>query len=233
MQVIVVLIIILFFESFIEPGDKSLEYVLGWILGNIEFGSRNLFLASLVRFLIPQIGILFLWGNYLHENVVKNYELIFTRTRKSGKVLTKYVTELLMRVTGSVLFLEIGILIVYSMKGCTIDSMQNFLFELFIYCIYTVSLVLVVNMISLATKSIYGILIIFAVQLFQIEVMYHLLQNETVSKVYYLFPASAVMFTKNIQMGCNIKFGWILYLLGIMALCFLVGCRYTSYKEYY
>lgn len=182
---------------------------------------------------MPQFGILLLWGNYIHENVVKNYDLIFTRTRKSYKVLWKYVVRLVINVSVSVLFLETVLFLVYCLKGCNIDSMIGISLDMGLYCIYINCLVVVTNILSLAIKNIYGVMLTLAVQLLLIEETFHLLQAGSVSGIYYVFPTSPAMLMQNMELGNGIKFIWGIYLIGIMGFCFILGCRYTRHKEYY
>lgn len=232
-DVLIVLSFIILLEGFIEPGDRSLDYIMRWVFGYIGFNNRNVFFSSFIKFLLPQFGILLLWGNYLHENVVINYELIFTRTRKSYKVLRKYVVQLLINVSVSVLFLETALFVVYRLKGCNIGRFTGLCLDMLLYCIYMDCLIVVINIISLATKNIYGVILTLVVQSLLIEVTYHLLQGRSVSGIYYVLPTSPAMLMQNMELGNGIKLMWGICLIGIMGLCFMLGCRYTRHKEYY
>lgn len=224
---------IVLLESFFEPGDRSLDYMMRWIFGYIGFNNRNLYFASLMRFLLPQFGILLLWGNYMHENVVSNYELIFTRTRKSYKVLWKYAVHLFINVSVSVLFLESVLFLVYHLKGCKIDSISGIGLDMGLYAVYTDCLLLVINILSLAVKNIYSVMLALIVQLLGLEETYHILEDGTVSGIYYVLPTSPAMLMQNIKLGNGMKLIWGFYLIGIIGLCFMLGCRYTRHKEYY
>ena len=232
-EMIIVLAVIIFLESFISTEQRSLDYIMRWIFGYIGFNNRNLFFASLARFLLPQIGILLLWGNYIHENVVTNYELIFTRTRKSYKVLWKYIVKLLVKVTMTVLFLELVLCFVYLLKGCSIDRLAGLCLDLGLYCIYMDCLIMVVNVISLAVRNIFSVIITLVIQLLLIEETYHLLQGESIPSIYYILPTSPIMLINNMGLGHGIKLTWGIYLVGITVFCFIMGCQYTSRKEYY
>lgn len=232
-EMIIVLAVIIFLESFISTEERSLDYIMRWIFGYIGFNNRNLFFSSLARFLLPQIGLLLLWGNYIHENVVTNYELIFTRTRKSYKVLWKYIVQLIMKVTMTVLFLEIVLCCVYLFKGCNIDSLADICLDLGLYCVYMNFLIMAVNVISLAVQNIFSVIVTLVIQLLLIEETYHLLQGESIPSIYYILPTSPIMLINNMGLGHGIKLIWGIYLAGITIFCFIMGCQYTSRKEYY
>lgn len=232
-ETIIVLAVIIFLESFISTEKRTLDYIMRWIFGYVGFGSRSLFFSSLLRYLLPQIGILLLWGNYIHENVVMNYDLIFTRTRKSYKVLWKYMAQLLLKVTITVIFLETFLCLVYLLKGCAIDSLADICLDLGLYCIYIDCLITAVNVISLAVRNIFNVIAILIIQLLLIEVTYHLLQGEFIPRIYYILPTSPVMLINNMELGRGIKLMWAIYLIGITVFCFALGCQYTSRKEYY
>ena len=232
-EIIIVLAVIIFLESFISPEQRSLDYIMRWIFGYIGFGSRSLFFSSLARFLLPQIGLLLLWGNYIHENVVTNYELIFTRTRKSYKVLRKYIAQLFLKVTVTVLFLEAVLFLIYLLKGCGIDSLTDLCLDLGLYCVYMDCLIIAVNVISLAVRNIFSVIMTLVAQLFLIEGTYQLLQGESIPPIYYILPTSPVMLINNVGLGHSIKLTWGICLIGITVFWFILGCQYTSRKEYY
>ncbi len=232
-EIILVLAVVVFLESFISPEQRSLDYVMRWIFGYIGFESRHLFFSSIVRFLLPQIGLLLMWGNDIHENVVTNYELIFTRTRKSYTVLGKYIAKLFLKVTLTTLFLETVLCVIYLGKGCQIESFVHICLDLGLYCIYMDCMILAVNILSLAVKNIFCVILALAVQLLLFEGTYHLLQGETISKIYYVLPTSPIMLTRNVGLGYGMKVIWGIYLVGIIAILFVAGCQYTSRKEYY
>jgi hypothetical protein len=232
-EMIIVLAVIIFLESFISPEQRSLDYIMRWIFGYIGFDNRHLFFSSLSRFLLPQIALLLLWGNYIHENVVTNYELIFTRTRKSYKVLWKYIVQLMIKVTMTVLFLEIVLCFVYMIKGCRIDSLADICLDLGLYCVYMDCLIMTVNVISLAVRNIFSVIITLVIQLLLVEGTYHLLQGGAIPLMYYILPTSPIMLMNNMGLGHGIKLAWGIYLVGITVFWFIMGCQYTSQKEYY
>lgn len=232
-NIIIILAIIIFMESFITPEERSLDYIIRWIFGYIGFNSRNLFFSSLIRFLFPQIAILLLWGDYIHENIVTNYELIFTRTRKSHKVLWKYIAQLALKSTLTVAFLETVLCFIYLLKGCRIDSVFDICFDMGLYCIYMDFLIIAVNIISLALSSISSVIIVLVIQLLLLEKTYHILQGDVISKIYYILPTSPVMLVNNAGLGHGIKSIWAVYLVAIAVVLFIAGCQYTSHREYY
>ena len=216
-----------FLESFFDPEGQSLEFVLGWLVGNVGFYNRKIFLATVFRFLIPQVGIIALWGNYMHENVV------FTRTRKSGKILWKYTLQLIWNVTITVVTLEGILCLVYLCKGCKLQSVSTMCSTLGMYCIYINVCLVAINILSLAIQSIFSILVILIGQLVSLEVTYHILQIDKMPRLYYVLPTSPVMFMQKIN-GCgHLEFYWAIYLLGIIILLFFAGCIYTEHKEFY
>ena len=99
LKLMLVLMIVVFFEGFMDLKKPSLNLVVGWIFGYVNLSRHDLFVVSLLRLIIPQITILFLWGDFIHENLVKNYQLIFSRTRKTHSVLNKFFSQLLINVT--------------------------------------------------------------------------------------------------------------------------------------
>ena len=218
---------------FISPDQSSLDDVMRWIFGCIAFGNRSVFISSIIRFLLPQVGLLLLWGNYIHENVVVNYELIFTRTRKSYKVLGKYIVRLFFMVTGTVFSLEVILLGIYLLKGCLIDSWFDLMLDLGLYCVYMDGVIIAVNILSLAIRNIFSVILTLVFQLIMFEATYQLMQESFLSSIYYFMPTSPVMLVNNVGLGRGLKLIWGICLIGIAVLWFILGCQYTSRKEYY
>ena len=90
-----------------------------------------------------------------------------------------------------------------------------------------------VNVISLAVRNIFSVIIILAIQLLLIEETYHLFQCESIPKIYYILPTSPIMLIHNMGLGHGIKLTWGIYLAGITVFWIIMGCQYTSCKEYY
>lgn len=232
-QIVIVIVAIVFLESFIRTDTRIIDDIMRYIFGYISFYNRNIFLASIIKFILPQIGIFLLWGNYIRENVVVNYELIFTRTRKSSMVLWKYMVQLVMKVSITVIFMEVLLYVIYFLKGYYIESFSAICLDLGLYCIYMLCLLGVTNIISLGVPNIFSTVIVLIIEFIFLEITYHLLQNEDIPQVYFFLPTSSVMLVNNVGTGYVIKLLWAVYLIGIFGLCFIFGCWYTNRKEYY
>lgn len=232
-EFVIVLALIIFFESFYDVDDLSINEIMKQIFGGVIFLNHNYFLVTVIRFLLPQFGIILLWGNYFYSNIVTNYELIFTRTRKSYIVLSKYAVKLFIYVFTTTIFLEIVLIFVYLYKGGRIHSFSDICIDLILYCFYIVCITLIVNIISLAIKGVYSVSIVFAILLFLLECTFRLVGEEGVNKVYYLLPTSPALLMQNAEIKNEIKIILGIYLIGIMVISFFLGCIYTHHKEYY
>jgi len=107
-SMILVIVILVFFESFLERDKEELNSVVRFALGFVGFQNRGIFFSSIVKFLLPQLGFLLVWGNYFDENIRKNISIIFTRTQDSKKIVWKYTKELVM---GMFLLKHLGIML--------------------------------------------------------------------------------------------------------------------------
>lgn len=232
-QIVIVISTIVFLESFICTETKILDDVMRCIFGYIGFYNRNVYLASMIKFILPQIGIFLLWGNYIYENVVVNYELFFTRTRQCKKVLRKYMVQLVIKVSMTVALMEALLVIVYFLKGYRIENLSAICMDMVLYCIFMICLLVVANSISLGVPNIFSTVIVLIIEFIFLEVTYHLLQGDDIPQMYFWLPTSSVMLVNNAGTGFGIKILWAVYLIGISGLCFLGGCWYTNRKEYY
>ena len=227
-----VLGILILLESFIEFPELDLNAVVRYVLTYVDFCNHKKFLTSIIKFLIPQIGVLLIWGNYFHENIVKNNNIIFTRTRKMERIIWRYIKELFLGVTVMTGVFELGICLIYLLKGNCSDNVGSLLVDLWIYNMYMNCILIITNLLALFIKEIYSILIILSIQLISLEMIYTLINKEVLNKVYYLIPTSSVLLSKNAEMGNSCKIGSGLYLLLLIMVTILLGCAMARKKEY-
>ncbi len=234
LKLMLVLMIVVFFEGFMDLKKPSLNLVVGWIFGYVNLSRHDLFVVSLLRLIIPQIAILFLWGDFIHENLVKNYQLIFSRTRKTHSVLNKFFSQLLINVTITTILMEMLIVLLYMLKGYKVSNPVDLFLDLSIYCIYINGLLVFVNGLSLGVNCIYGVIIGLTLQIISFEVDYNILQGDMAvrPKIYYICPTSPIMFIENIGINLRSKIIWCLGLVGLTAIFYIVTCICTKRKEF-
>lgn len=224
---------IVFMESFLDVESKEIGEVVKIVFGYVNFNNSNVFLISIIKFLLPQIGIFIIWGNYFDENILKNETIIFIRTRKTRKIIWNYMLELIYGVCIMTILLELGVYIVYMLKGYQVGSMKELFVDLVLYALFEVFAVFLMNILSLIMKIMYGVIVVLFLQATWLESIYAIQDNTSLEKLYYIIPSSSVMLYKNQGVGDEYKIFWCVYLLCMIGLLFVCGCIVMKRKEFY
>jgi len=219
-------------ESFYQIADHNMNFVIGRVFGYVAFENYNLFLSSIIMFLLPQLGILLIWGNYFDENIVENSDIIFTRTRIAARIVWKYILELHIGVTIMTAALEISICTVYWLKGYQADDLYRLLADLLVYIAYMNLLAVIVNVLSLVIKIMSSILATLSLQLVALQCIYMMQNSPSLKEIYYALPTSAVLMYWNQSISCQVKSIWIAYICIIILLVEIMGCMAIKKKEF-
>lgn len=220
-MVIPIISIMVFFETFLEKDIEELNSVVRFVLGFVGFQNRGIFFSSIIKFLVPQLGFLLIWGNYFDENIRKNISIIFTRTQDSSKIVWKYTKELLWGVFLTVSLFEIGLCLVYYLKGYRSEDLCSLLIDLVLYAIYMIMVLIVTNVISFYCKSIYGVWVVLFFQVLFLECIYSILDKT--EQVCYSIPVSVILLVQNVNISNARKIRWSICMIVVMAVCILLS----------
>ncbi len=223
-----VIVILVFFESFIEQDTEELNNVVRFALGFVGFQNRGIFFSSTVKFLFPQFGFLLVWGNYFDENIRKNISIIFTRTQSCEKVVWKYTKELVLGMFFSVALFEIGVCLAYYMKGYRSENVYSLLMDLLLYTLYMIMALVITNLLSFYCKSIYSVWFVLFLQVLSLECIYSILGK--IGQVCYYIPVSVILLTQNADIDSARKIGWCLSIIVIMAVSIMAAGK-TAKKQ--
>lgn len=227
-SMILVIVILVFFESFLERDKEELNSVVRFTLGFVGFQNRGIFFSSIVKFLLPQLGFLLVWGNYFDENIRKNISIIFTRTQDSKKIVWKYTKELVMGMFFSVAMFEIGVCLIYYMKGYRSGDVYSLLIDLMLYTLYMIMALVITNVLSFYCKSIYSVWLVLFLQVLSLECIYSILDKT--EQVCYYIPISVILLVQNTDIDSARKIGWCISIMVIMAISIMVAGQ-TAKKQ--
>lgn len=225
-------IVVMILESFLELENKSIDEMIGYVFGYIAIGNYNVFLRSLITFMLPQIAILLIWGNYFDDCILGNANIIFTRTRQVSKVLLKFTMELILGVSITVILLIGGLSIIYFMKGYRVYAVIETIENCVLYMIYINLLVITVNLISLSINVMYSVLSVFTIQLGFLHCIYMIKTEILSSNLYYVLPTASSMMFFNNEITNRIKIGWLIYMIALMLILYFISCAIVKKKEF-
>lgn len=229
------IICITFLESFQMLSDSSdLGDMFRRIFGYIYFGNYNLFLSSIIRFLLPQLGVLVIYGNYFEHKVIQNSTIIFSRTRKVYKIIFQYTLELFLGVSVMLIVLYGLVGIRYVCSGYRVVHIGALGLDLLLYLMYMNMILVVTNVLSLIVDTIYSVSLILVLQLLGLQFIYFLKSSMQLEQLYYFIPTSTSLLESNVGISNDIKLIWLLYLLGISSMSIaIIGGYLKKYKEFY
>lgn len=143
-------------------GNYTIETLLLTIYGGLDLSEIKQ-LIPVVSWLMPQLLIMYVLGNYISENLYNNATYIFTRTEKRYKWLLKNIMNLLVYCTFYYLIQYLLIAITSIITGAdpimTTESMFN------IINIYTLNIlnsflfILFINILSLFINELYSLIV--------------------------------------------------------------------------
>lgn len=230
--VIACLAVLVFLKSFYSLEEKTIETVFIRVFGFVRFDNSNVFFISVVQFLLPQIGMMLIWGNYFDETITKNVDIIFTRTRKAGSVVWKETIQLILGVAITTACLEGGVCAVYKGKGYHISNGKSLLINAVLYIVYMMFVLLLANILSFLVQLVYSIVLSLFLQLLALEIVFTTEGTSMQNKWYRFNPVSAVMFLKNQNNRHPYGVFWFCYLTVLMLILVGTCCFVTRKKEY-
>jgi len=229
---LLVTITLIILESFLELENKSIDTVLSYVFGYIAINNYNIFLRSLITFMLPQIAVALIWGNYFDDCILGNANVIFTRTRQVGKILQKYTIELALGVSTMTAMLMGGLSTVYFLKGYHVYDARMMIENCILYLIYMNLFIMVINFISLSINVMYSVLFVFIIQLGFLQCIYMIQKEVLAPSLYYFLPASPSIMFLNGGINQGIKLIWMIYMIGLMFIVHLIGCMVMKKKEF-
>lgn len=220
-SMILVIVILIFFESFLERDTKELNSVVRFALGFVGFQNRGIFFSSMVKFLLPQLGFLLVWGNYFDENIRKNISIIFTRTQNPKKIIWKYTKELVLGMFFMVALFEIGICLIYYMKDYHSENIYSLFIDLMLYTLYMIMVLVITNILSFYCKSIYSVWLVLFLQVLSLECIYSILDKT--EQICYYIPVSVILLAQNTDIDSVRKIEWCICMTAIMTVCIMLA----------
>lgn len=165
--------------------------------GYINFNNVTSLITSIMKWILPQFILMFFWGDYLEYRLINHLNYILTRTNKVAKYLKMVYLELL---AVTILACVILYIVTIAVAGVTLGQLSfsfSILENMFTYMIYLYMMLLLVNMISIFVKAIYGVFIVMGIQTIFLVITKYILDGVVSENLYRLLPTSSVLFYYN------------------------------------
>ena len=138
-------------------GGNSLEENFSLVYGWMEFGNVQSMLVTFPRWFLPQIILCFFFGNYIEEEVMIVLPYILTRTKKLWHFTGKVYLKLIFSTFGMALLFAIVPFIIGMTEGKQAFHWEKGWDKVFLWCVYQVMCVVLLNCISIFIKTIHGL----------------------------------------------------------------------------
>lgn len=197
----------------------------------LEVKNYEGFASSLVLWFLPQITILLFCGNYIEENLINGAAMLLSRTRKLGKIILIYSTEVVLLTSAGCC----AIWLAWYMFAVPISGGYGFPngFELLSYLLYICLVVLAANWLTLFMSSAYAVLVVIGVQLVQLEVVKTIIDGVLPKELYMFLPVSPALFSLNYNIFNINLVGSYLYLVGMIGIILASSLIVLKKKEIY
>lgn len=149
-------------------GNYTIETLILTIYGGLDLSEIKQ-LIPVVSWLIPQLLIMYVLGNYISVNLYSNAIYIFTRTEKRYKWLLKNIINLLLYCIFYYLIQYLSLVIICILTGAqvlmTTESMFNIINVYFFIVLNSFLFVLFINILSLFINELYSLIVGLAVNI--------------------------------------------------------------------
>lgn len=194
----------------------------------VDFKNSNRFLQSLFLIMLPQVLLMFFWGDYFEEMIYQNASILLPRVKNVAKIMKKFYVKLIVNIIAC-LGLWGGLICVFcAVNGTFAIDMQDVL-NLLLYILYMIHLLLFMNFISVIEYSIIGTMVGVLVQTSSLMFI-SILFEHGVDKLTWM-PAYIFLLCQRENMVTQ-KLIEMVYLLFLIGLFFVMNCFVMKRKEW-
>ena len=219
------LLILLMNKGDLNSYNEYFIFLYGYLdLWNIE----NIF--SLLFWLMPQLFLLSIYGNFIENNLLSNSSIIFTRTNKKEKCMLCYLAYLLGQVIVFNIVMNISHLIIYYIFFHSVPiNLETFQYAITVLLWESMILVLA-NILSLIMKSSVAFLSVIILQCIMISFVSICIVNKL--RIIRYIPISCILFCLS-KAGVPWHFSpairYLLLLAIIESICGLILLKYHEF----
>lgn len=167
------------------------------VYGYINFQEYGSMTVTLIKWMIPQLLLIFFWGDYLESNLMDHLDYILTRTNKIGKYLLIVYSKLFC-------FVLLACVVLYAMTAAAVGDdvggmgatgpMVQYMFT---YCVYLFLMLVLVNSLSIFMKAAYASFAVMTMEIIMLEIIKLIADGVITESIYCILPTSAVLFYYN------------------------------------
>ena len=192
------------------------------------------FVKSAVRFYLPQIFFLLIWGDFVSKNLVANSTLIFSRTRQIRLAVSPYMRRLLAESVSCYILLVSCLCIIGVLHGQTWDLTLRKFGELLGYGSYLLLFLFMVNCLSFFMKPYHALLFLLVMEHIWLTIGYFYYSDSEglPSWLYYVTPTAPCLWAWNKKVPDGMIWGWIVYVFVLGSICYWVTLRGLKKKEW-
>lgn len=186
------LLVLFMFKENIESYNDYIIFLYGYIdVWNIEN------IISIMTWLLPQLFLLLLYGNFIENNFLCNISMIFTRTNKKEICLLHYLFHLFVQVIIFNIIMNVSHCILYYIFFHSFHISIKVCQYILVVMLWEIFILIFVNTLSIVMKSRIALLNVIIIQCFMITLIYISISNNYDIMKYV--PITSILFClKNI-----------------------------------
>lgn len=155
----------------LNMGNVDFRDSLTAIFGYINLNNEKSFIINFSSWVMPQLTVVLLYGEYYKRELVANSSLILIRSSSRTKIMLKYVFELIKKAS-IVVMLEIIVSCVFSLiRGKNLDINMVLFLEIISIFIYMLMFILMINALCLYINTTYAVCIAILFEIIQVFII--------------------------------------------------------------
>ena len=162
------------------------------IYGYVEF-KGNSFMSTLIQWILPQILLICLWGDYVEGDLIRHWTYIRTRTNHMAGYLFKTYARLFSFIVISCsIFFFMTIMLTMSQTSKIVIG-WNEVYQMLVYLLYVFLMIMLVNTVSIGIQAIYAASIIIGIQVLLVTIIKSIFHSAILTKIYSMLPISMAL----------------------------------------
>lgn len=147
---------------------EELRDSLTSVFGYINLNNEKNFIINFSLWVIPQLTVILIYGEYYKKELISNSSLILIRSTSRIRIMLKYILDLIKKVSIVIAF-ELLVTCFFSIiKGGKININTVLLMEIVSVFLYYIMLVLIINALSLYMNTTYTVCIVIFLEIIQV-----------------------------------------------------------------
>lgn len=232
-KLIIALITTIAIGSFISNIAYTTDFqeLFKFTYGYIDFKDYPSIISSIIKWIIPQLVMIFFWGDYLEENLLNQLKYILTRTGKVDKYIVSTYLKLLSIVLITCAFLYTSTFIVTVVQGNNLNIDTYIIKSMAVYFMYMFLIIVMVNTLSIFVQAAYAVFIVLGTETVFLIITKLIFDGLISEKLYRLLPTSTILFYSNnnlMEWGAIYE---LLYLSLLITVAIFLNILFLKNKE--